>query len=124
MNTTVYYRHNENQIDPRDKNLVTWDPKQRMFVVERSMLDNVMGPSGKIEPFYATYGNNPIPEEFIWMWSSKHQVCILYFLRSRVYNGSDIACSIYEPFPNAFYGLQDRAAYEDAVGTTLHILND
>jgi hypothetical protein len=115
----VKYKHTEHVIDIRDKNLVTWNPKRRIFTSEVSMLSHL-----GFSLYYAKSDSGMKPA--IYLWSEKHQISIPYIRTEIVKNseGEHLA-EIYKPI-SYFGSNQSKAldAYLDAQGTEFHIYND
>jgi len=106
------YKHEENSIDPRDKNLVTYYPISKTFIVEMSMLAGK-----KITPFRF---NNSLgkTEWYIWVWANKLDTYIKYKQDRRVTDpDGDLVSTIFLP-------VHSNYLPKEAIGTSLHILND
>jgi hypothetical protein len=121
LESKVEFKHDYNQIDPRDKDIVTWSPKNRRFITEVSTMK-----ANGIEPeeYWDVVSRKPILK--IWLWSEKYQQSILYseikHLTFPNSEGEPIASVFFPtPPPGRPYSI---VAYEAAKGTTVHILND
>ena len=121
LESKVEFKHDYNQIDPRDKDVVTWSPKNRRFLTEVSTMK-----ANGIEPeeYWDVVSRKPILK--IWLWSEKYQQSILYSERKSLAflnSEGEILASIFVPTPppGRPYSI---VAYEAAKGTTIHILND
>jgi len=110
------YKHNENTIDPRDTNLVTYSNKK--FIVEASMLGS-MG----IEPesHYFTIGG---PKYVIYLWSEKYKLHICYKHQRQIIQNEDLVADVFVPYFGILTGSNDSKAHTASLGTELHILND
>jgi hypothetical protein len=117
----VEFKHDYNQIDPRDKDIITWSPKNRRFLTEISTMK-----ANGIEPeaYWDIVSRKPVLK--IWLWSEKYQQSILYsekkslaFLNSE---GELISSIFVLTAPTGRYF--NAEAYAAAEGTTIHILND
>jgi hypothetical protein len=113
------YKHEENQIDPRDKNLVTYSPTSKRFIVEASSLRG----SG-IEPqsHHFTIGG---PKWTIWIWSEKFQTSILYVHNRSVKSpDGELVADVFTPRFDMITSTNESNAHTASIGTELHILND
>ena len=108
------YKHSEDAIDPRDKQLITWNKESRRFIVEASTLS-----TNGIEP-RRTHPS----AKMIWLWSNKHEVYVPYKKTSRVLNGDDVAAEIYTPYWWMITTNAQTLAMIDSRDTELHIIND
>lgn len=117
MNTHSKFKHSEHVIDIRDKNIITWNSKRRIFTSEVSMLSHLG---------FSLYNSDIRKKPTIYLWSEKHQVSIPYNRTEIVKNseGEHLA-EIYKPV-SYFNSNQSKAldAYLDAQGTEFHIYND
>jgi hypothetical protein len=121
LESKVEFKHDYNQIDPRDKNIIDWSLTNRRFITEISTLK-----ANGIEPesYWDIVSRKPVWK--IWLWSEKYQQSILYSERKslavRDPEGELIAeVYVLTPPVGRFYNIE---AYEAAKGTTIHILND
>jgi hypothetical protein len=119
---TAKYKHSENVIDVRDKNLVTWNSKRKIFITEQSCLDS-LGISAR---YFASRNSSGSFSKTIYLWSEKFEVTIPYTRTSVISNLDDeIEAEIYKPV--SYFGSNQSKtleAYLNAQGTELHILND
>ena len=113
------YKHDENTIDPRDKHLVSYEPKSKRFVTEASDLK-----ANGIKPIqhHFTIGG---PKWIIYLWSEKYQMHICYKHQRSVktYDG-DIFSDVFVPYFGILTGGNDSKAHAASLGTELHIFND
>lgn len=110
------YKHDENTIDPRDPDLVTYSNKK--FVVEASSLK-----ANGIEPIshlYTIGGRKFI----IYLWSEKFQTYICYRQQRQVKHHDEVAADVFVPYFGILTGGRDSKAHAASLGTELHILND
>jgi hypothetical protein len=114
---TETYKHEENQLDPRDKNLVSYTPGKKLFVAEASDLHG----SG-IEP---AWHKGIFSYYYIWLWSEKLQTSILY-KHNRTVRGPehDVIADVFVPYFTMITTDSEMKARELSEGTELHILND
>jgi len=112
------YKHEDNQLDPRDKNIVTYSPKAKRFITEASTLK-----AAGITPKWhkGTLGSY----FYLWLWSEKLQTSILYkhikTTRDSEYN--PVADVFVPEFSMITTDVQSKA-HSLSAGTELHILND
>lgn len=112
------YKHEENQLDPRDKALVTYSPKSKRFIVEASSLKG----SG-IEPQFhqGVLGSY----YYLWLWSEKLQTSILYKEKNAVKSpDGEIIANVFIPDFTMITTDKELKARSLSKETELHILND
>ena len=112
------YKHDENTIDPRDTNLVTYSPKSKQFIVEASSLK-----ANGIEPIshlYTIGGTKFV----IHLWSEKFQTYICYRFKEQKWFRGELIAEIFTPYFGILTGSNDSKAHIASFGTELHILND
>ena len=112
------YKHEENQLDPRDKDLVTYSPKSKRFIVEASSLKG----SG-IEPQFhqGVLGSY----YYLWLWSEKLQTSILYKEKNAVKSpDGEIIANVFIPEFTMITTDKELKARSLSLETELHILND
>jgi len=112
------YKHEENQLDPRDKDLVTYSPTTKRFIVEASSLKG----SG-IEPQYhpGVLGSY----YYLWLWSEKLQTSILYKEKNVVKSSDgEIIANVFIPDFTMITTDKELKARSLSKETELHILND
>lgn len=112
------YKHKLNQIDPRDRHLVSYDADNKRFTVEASDLKGYgIEPEwhrGVISSYY-----------YLWMWSERLQRSILYILTGRVRNtDNEVIADVFTPRFDSISSQTDVEAYTLSAGTELHILAD
>jgi hypothetical protein len=113
------YKHDDNTIDPRDINLVSYNPKSKRFITEASMLKS-MG----IQPFQHLYTIGGW-KAVIYMWSEKHQYNIVYKQNREVKSpDGELIATVFVPYFGIISGGNQSKAHTDSLGTELHILND
>ena len=112
------YKHEENQLDPRDKALVTYSPTTKRFIVEASSLKG----SG-IEPQFhqGVLGSY----YYLWLWSEKLQTSILYKEKNAVKSpDGEIIANVFIPDFTMITTDKELKARSLSKETELHILND
>jgi len=112
------YKHDENQLDPRDKQLVTYSPSTKRFIVEASSLKG----SG-IEPQFhrGTLGCY----YYLWLWSEKLQTSILYKEQREVKSpDGEVIANVFIPEFTMITTDKELNARSLSKETELHILND
>jgi hypothetical protein len=121
MNLSTKYKHSENVIDIRDKNLVIWNSKRKFFITEQSYLD-ALGISAR---YTATRNSSGSFSKMIYLWSEKFETTIPYTRTSVVSDLDDTnQLEIYKPV--SYFGSNQSKileAYLNAQGTELHIIN-
>lgn len=112
------YKHDENVIDPRDTNLISYMPETKRFIVEASTLK-----ANGIEPFshHYTIGG---PKWTIYMWSEKYQTHITYRHVRQVKIHDEVVADLFVPYFGMIIGTNESLAHTASFGTELHILND
>lgn len=112
------YKHEENQIDPRDKHLITYSKKTKRFITEASDLKGA-----GIEPQYhrGTLGSY----FYLWLWSEQLQTSILYKEHNKVKtNDGEVIANVFIPDFTMITTDKELKARDLSKGTELHILND
>lgn len=112
------YKHSENTIDPRDKNLVTYSKSSKIFIVEASSLK-----AAGITPEshrYTIGGQKWV----IFLWSEKYQLHICYRHQRQVRENGELIADVFVPYFSIITGGNSTKAHKDSLGTELHILND
>jgi hypothetical protein len=113
------YKHEENQIDPQDKSLISYNPKTKRFCTESSSLH-----AAGIEPYYHTFvigGQKPI----IYLWSAKFEMSIPYVHFRQVKDSEgELIADVFAPRFDSIVTLKEHNAHVYSMGTELHILND
>lgn len=112
------YKHESNQIDPRDRHLVSYNADTKRFIVEASDLNgHGIEPEwhrGVISSYY-----------YLWMWSERLQTSILYAHTGRVRNAdNEVIADVFTPRFDIISSQTDVEAHTLSAGTELHILND
>ena len=112
------YKHNENTIDPRDTNLITYVPKTKRFICEASMLK-----ANGIEPVshHFTIGGSKF---VIHLWSEKFQTYICYRFKEQKWFRGELIADIFTPYFGIISTDKELKAHDASIGTELHILND
>ena len=103
------FNHSENQIDPRDKNLISYNRDSKSFIVDASDLK-----ANGITPMHHVSAINNC--WIIWMWSERLNKSLAYKRKQNIMDpsGEELVATEFIPFEyNEF-----------TVVTTLHILND
>jgi hypothetical protein len=113
------YKHEENQIDPRDKSLITYNPQSKRFCTESSSLH-----ATGIEPqshHFAIGG----PKWTIWVWSEKFQTSVLYVHNRSIKSpDGELIADVFTPRFDMVTSNNELNARSASMGTELHILND
>jgi hypothetical protein len=112
------FKHEDNQIDPRDKYLVSYHKDSKTFVCEASDLR-----ANGIEPV-SHYFTIDGPKWVIYMWSETYQTSICYKQTSQIKNEGDVIADVFVPYFSVLTGGNDSKAHAASRGTELHILND
>ena len=112
------YKHEENTIDPRDKNLVTYSPTSKKFITEASSL-KAAGIT-PISHLYTIGGTKFV----IHLWSEKYKTHICYRFNEQKWFRGELIADIFTPYFGILTGGNDSKAYSASLGTELHILND
>lgn len=112
------YKHDENTIDPRDTNLITYVPESKRFVCEASMLK-----ANGIEPVshHYTIGGSKF---IVHLWSEKFQTYICYRFKEQKWFRGELVADVFTPYFGILTGGNDSKAHAASLGTELHILND
>jgi hypothetical protein len=113
------YKHEENQIDPRDKSLVTYNTQSKRFCTEASSLH-----AAGIEPHshHFTIGG---PKWVIYLWSEKFEMSIPYVHSRKVKDSEgELIADIFTPRFDSIVTLKEHNAHSASLYTELHILND
>jgi len=113
------YKHTSEGLDPRDKNLVSYNKDRKIFVTEASSLR-----AAGIEPAshqYVIDGNKYI----IWLWSEKLGTHICYRHADKVKSpDGELIADVFKPHFSMIVTDTDSKARKQSDGTELHILND
>ena len=113
------YKHDDNTIDPRDTNLVTYAADSKKFIVEASML-RAMGITPESH-LYTIGGHRFV----IHLWSEKFQTYICYrSMKSKKSPDGETIADVFAPYFGILTGGNSTKAYMASMGTELHILND
>lgn len=112
----MVYKHEENQVDPRDKNLVTYSVASKRFIVEASSLK-----AAGVSLIYI-YGGKKL---ILWLWSEKFQLSIPYVHHRQVKSpDGELIADVFIPRFDSIVTLREHNAHAASLGTELHILND
>ncbi len=113
------FKHEENQIDPRDKSLISYNPQSKRFCTESSSLHGA-----GIKPYSHHYIIGGL-EWVIYLWSEKFEMSIPYvhFRQVRDSEGELIA-DVFAPRFDSIVTLKEHQAHTSSLYTELHILND
>ncbi len=114
--TAPAFKHDENQIDPRDPHLVTYNKEKKWLITETSDLQ-----AAGIEP---KFHNDIYKYWYIWVWSEQFQLSILYKKTRDIMNGDEKVGDIFEPDFTMITSDAELKARNASRGTQLHILND
>jgi hypothetical protein len=113
------YKHDDNTIDPRDTNLISYNPKSKKFVTEASSIQ-----AAGIQPHshHYTIGRS---KYVIYMWSPKYRLHITYVWNHSVKSpDGEIIADVFVPKFDMIVTMNEHLAHDSSLGTELHILND
>jgi len=111
------YNHEENQIDPRDKHLVTYSPNSKRFIVEASSLKGTGIQPQRHQNILGDY-------YYLWLWSEKLQTSILYKeQRSVKSEDGEVIANVFVPSFSMITSDKELNARSLSKETELHILN-
>lgn len=113
------FKHSEATLDPRDKNLVSYNSESKRFVTEASTLR-----AADIEPVKNDYvlGGHKYT---LFLWSEKYGLHIRYRFDRKVYDrNGEVVADVFTPYFGIISTRAESLASTAAAGTELHILND
>jgi len=113
------FKHEENQIDPRDKSLISYNPQSKRFCVESSSLQ-----AAGIEPIFHHYTIGG-PKWVIYLWSEKFEMSIPYVHFRQVKDSEgELIADVFAPRFDMIETLKKHNAHAASLYTELHIQND
>jgi hypothetical protein len=112
------FKHDENTIDPRDTQLVSYLPYTKRFVVESSSL-KAAGITPEVQ-HYTIDGTKFV----VHLWSEKFQTYICYRFKKQRWFRGELISEVFTPYFDILSGGNVTKAYTASLGTELHILND